>query len=454
MGGLAGLPDLVPLVKELKPVVVNISTTQSQQMRPTQRMPPQTPFEDHPLEQFFRKFFDELPDRAPSRSLGSGVLVDADGHILTNNHVIEDHAEITVRLSDDREFQAQVVGQDAKTDLALIRIRPDKPLPVAHMGNSNEAEVGSWVVAIGNPFGLEATVTVGIISAKERNIGSGPYDNFIQTDAAINPGNSGGPLFNLKGEVIGINTAIFSRTGGNMGIGFSIPINMAQKVMAQLKDRGHVTRGWLGVRIQTVTKELVTPLGLPKQTGALVASVEPKSPAATSGVKSGDVILSFDGKAVQRMNDLPSIVAETPIGKQVDMEVMRNGKRQFLKVGIGEMADEGPPSVAQPAHPPTPNTPLGMTVVPLTRAYRERMELADDLEGVMVANIKPGSETWKAGVRPGDVITRIHQTPIADMADFHKAVDALRPGQSYLLLIQRNGEPLFLALRLGEESRF
>ena len=444
MAGAAALPDLVPLVKRLKPVVVNISTTHNPTKSGLGKLPPNA-FGNKPLDDFFRRFFEQAPQESfKSRSLGSGVIIDSEGYILTNNHVIEDADNIHVRLPDEREFAATVVGRDAKTDLALIRIKGAGTLPVAQMGDSDQAEVGSWVVAIGNPFGLETTVTAGIISAKGRIIGSGPYDDFLQTDAAINPGNSGGPLFDLKGAVIGINTAIFSRSGGNMGIGFAIPVNMAKTVLEQLKAHGHVTRGWLGVRIQSVTQDLAQALGLEKRHGALVASVEPKSPAFLAGVKAGDVIVRFDGRRVDDMNALPTIVAGTPVGKRVGMEVVRAGKALMLDVVIAEMEEKA----TEVAEEKGSVASFGVTVHALTPRLRQQLDLDHSVHGVVVASVATDSSADTAGLRVKDVIVEINRGPVRDVAGFRQAIQGGEPGETLLILLLRGGDPLYLAIRV------
>ena len=441
------LPDLVPLVKQLKPVVVNISTTQTLSSGKDRLSPDQ--FKNTPFDEFFRRFFERLPQGSrKTRSLGSGVIVDASGYILTNSHVVAKADGIQVRLSDDREFEAGVVGLDEKTDLALIRIKNAGALPVARLGDSDGAEVGSWVLAIGNPFGLQATVTAGIISAKGRVIGNGPYDNFLQTDAAINPGNSGGPLFNLDGAVIGINTAIFSRSGGNMGIGFAIPVNMAKSIMAQLKSHGRVTRGWLGVRIQIVTNELAQALALGKRRGALVASIEEGSPADKAGVKTGDVIVRFDGHEVGRMKELPAIVADTPVDKKVDMVVIRDGKSENLTVVVAEMKEI--PAISTVGKSQADS--LGLTVKKLTPALRERLKLDKETDGVVVTSVESGSGASEAGIRIGDLIAEINRKPIRKLSDFRLAVRKVAPGKTLLVLLIRKGDPLYLALKVPKKK--
>ncbi|MBF0626890.1 MAG: DegQ family serine endoprotease [Magnetococcales bacterium] len=459
--GAVEMPDLVPLVKKLQPVVVNISSSQT--IRPVAKhekgMPRLPGGGDNPLDEFFRRFLEQGPGQPPahSRSLGSGVIIDESGFILTNHHVVAEADEIQVRLADEREFSATVVGRDAKSDLALIRIKADGKLPVATLGDSDKSEVGSWVVAIGNPFGLEASVTVGIISARGRSIGTGPYDNFLQTDAAINPGNSGGPLFNLQGEVIGINTAIFSRSGGNMGIGFAIPVNMAKSIVTQLRDSGKVTRGWLGVRIQTVTKELAEALGLGAQRGALVASVEPKSPAEAAGVLPGDVIVRFDGHDVGRMKELPAIVAETAINKKVIMEVIRNGHAKNLEVVVAAMREETDDDDEARLEGDKPvskeRNVIGVTVQPLSAEWRDRLDLPAEVHGVVVASVENGAPAEVAGIRPGDLLQEINRKPVKTLGDFRSSLAKVEPGQTLLVLMQRGGESHFLAVQIPAKGQ-
>ncbi|MBF0284030.1 MAG: DegQ family serine endoprotease [Magnetococcales bacterium] len=457
-GGWGG-PELVELVKRLKPVVVNISATQKTHLGGNGKNGgeggmPGNPFEGTPYEDLLKRFFDMMPeDQAfKSSSLGSGVIIDKEGLILTNNHVVEEADNITVKLFDDREFPAEVVGRDAKTDLALIRIEPKGDLPVARLGDSDKAEVGSWVVAIGNPFGLEATVTTGIISARGRVIGSGPYDNFLQTDAAINPGNSGGPLFNTEGDVVGINTAIYSRSGGSMGIGFAIPVNLAKTVAPQLKASGKVVRGWLGVRIQSMNKELAEAMGLSGKAGALVASVDAESPAEKGGLRTGDVILKFDGKEVNRMRELPTLVAETPVGRDAPVEVVRDGKTVHLSIKVGEMKEEESEVAllkdksGKKSDKPEQTEVLGMTARDLTPELRRQLEVKEPVKGVYIANVAPDSEAFKAGIRRGDVITEINRKPTPSTSELVKAAKGLNKGQKALILLMRGGEPLFLAL--------
>src|SRR6476660_3490852 len=377
----AGPPDFVRLEKKMRPVVVNISTTQVSEGRGAS---PEfgSPFgEDDPFNDFWKRFFGGPVPRGPQRqrSSGSGFVIDSDGSILTNNHVVENAQKIVVRLSDDSEYDAKVIGRDPKTDIAVIKIETKGNLSAANLGDSDRLEVGEWVVAIGNPFGLENTVTAGIVSAIGRHINQGPYDNFIQTDAAINPGNSGGPLLNTKGEVVGINTAIFSRGGGNIGIGFAIPINLAHEIVPQLKDKGHVTRGWLGVMIQKVTPDIAESLGLDDTKGALVADVVKEGPAESSGLKQGDVIVEFDGKPVVDSAELPLLVARTGVGKSVRLKVIRDKDSQEFTVKIGELKDEDLASAG-----PSSSEDLGLAVQTLTPELSENLNLDKGLKGVVV----------------------------------------------------------------------
>jgi len=330
--GVQPRPDSFPeTVEAVKPAVVNISTTQAVPGRGRQ---PAEPFRE-----FLERYFGEsLPREQPRQSLGSGLIVEPDGYVLTNNHVVEGGRMIMVRLSDAEEYEARVVGTDPRTDLALLKIQGPREFPVARLGDSEGLRVGEWVLAIGNPFGLEQTVTAGIVSAKGRVIGAGPYDDFIQTDAAINPGNSGGPLFNARGEVVGINSAIFSQSGGSIGIGFAIPINLAKELIPQLKAKGRVSRGWLGVAIAPLTPELAQKLGRP---GALVTDVVPSGPAAGAGVRAGDLIVAFQGQPIRRAGELPWLTAKTAVGSEVELMLLRDGKEQAVKVRLGELP-EGP----------------------------------------------------------------------------------------------------------------
>ena len=437
-----GLPDFVSLAKKMKPLVVNISTTQVSEGRGGGQEFGSPFGDDDQFNDFWKRFFGGPTPRGPQRqrSLGSGFIIDKDGSILTNNHVVENASKIVVKLSDDQEYEAKIIGRDAKTDVAVIKINAKSALSAASFGDSDQLEVGEWVVAIGNPFGLDSTVTSGIVSAKGRHIGQGPYDNFIQTDASINPGNSGGPLINLRGEIVGINTAIFSRTGGNMGIGFAIPINLVKELLPQLRGKGKVTRGFLGVLIQKVTPEIAESLGLDKAQGALVANVSKDGPADKAGVKVGDVIVEFDGNAVKDSGDLPIIVARTPVDKKVRMKVVRDKKEIALGVAVGELKDEEVVASAPE------KGELGMTVQRLTPQMAESLGL-EKSEGVVVSAVEPGSAADDAGIRRGDVLMEIDRRPIRNLDEYRKSVAAIKKGRGVLFLVRRGESTLFLALK-------
>jgi len=438
-------PSFADLAEKLSPAVVNISTTQT--IRNPERVPemPQFP-PGSPFEEFFKDFMDRQmhQDSQPHRatSLGSGFIVDPSGLVVTNNHVIQDSDEITVTLADDAVFKATVVGRDTKTDLALLKIEPGKKTLIAvGFGTSDDARVGDWVLAIGNPFGLGGTVTAGIISARARDINAGPYDDFLQTDASINKGNSGGPMFNMKGEVIGINTAIYSPSGGSIGIGFAIPSSLARPVIDDLRKFGKTRRGWLGVRIQSLDQDLAESLGLPDEKGALVAQVTPDSPAAKAGIKPGDIVTRFDGKEVGEMRRLPRIVAETPIGKKVDMELLRDGKRETIPVVVGELQEAPQEQAKAEAKPTAPAggeavPGAGMTVSSLTPALRERFGIDEDTSGVVVVDVKNDGSAAEKGLKPGDVIIDAGQQPIRAPGDLIKIVDKARSGNQRTLLLR------------------
>lgn len=457
-----GAPDsFADLAEKLLPAVVNISTTAIAKQRPgtpeLPQFPPGSPFED-----FFRDFFDKNRphQNRKSTSLGSGFIIDKSGIVITNNHVIQDADEITVILQDNTNLKAEVIGRDPKTDLAVLRVKPTKDLPSVSLGDSDKIRVGDWVVAIGNPFGLGGSVTAGIVSARGRNINSGPYDDFIQTDASINRGNSGGPLFNMKGEVIGINTAIFSPSGGSIGIGFSIPSSTAKGIISQLRKYGKTRRGWLGVRIQKVTEEIAESLGLETATGALVASVTDNSPAAKGKIKAGDVILTFNGKNVPEMRSLPRVVAETDIGIDVDVEVWRNGKMVSTTVRVGELDEEQ-------ASAPQPNgknedagkseelaiTSLGVTLSRVDSVTRKRYKLKDSAKGVVVVKVEPESAAAEKGIKPGDVIVEVSQDEVNNPADVKaKISEANESGRkSVLLLVESQSGLRFVAVRVNKE---
>ncbi len=451
------------LIEELLPSVVNISSTQkyeeSQDYPELPQFPPGSPFED-----FFEEFMDRRGQGMPAippASLGSGFVVDAErGYIVTNSHVVKDADEVRVTFHDDETIEAEVIGRDEKTDLALLKIETDKKLKAVRFGDSDKLRVGDWVVAIGNPFGLGGTVTAGIISARQRDINAGPYDDFLQTDASINRGNSGGPMFNLEGKVIGINTAIFSPSGGSVGIGFAIPSDLAKPVIQQLIDYGRTRRGWLGVRIQSVTEEIADSLGLEKERGALVASVTPGGPAEDAGIQAGDIILEFAGKDVEEMRELPRIVAETPINGSVEVTLWRGGEQVKVSVTVGELEkaeEEGllaSGSLEEKAPAEVTMGSVGLSVVPLNEEKRGEYHIPADVEGVMVSNVENMSEAAKKGLLPGDVIVEVNQQQVntpEEVKDFiRKAEEAGRT--SVLLLVNREGDVRFVALRLNEQQ--
>ena len=397
--------------------------------------------QQNPFDQF-RRFFGQIPRQYKRHGLGSGVIVSPDGYILTNFHVVGHADEIRVRLLDKREFTAKVIGKDSKTDLALIKIDTNQPLPVASLGNSNSSQVGDWVIAIGSPFGFTSTVTSGIISAKGRALG-GNYDDFIQTDASINPGNSGGPLFNTSGQVIGVNTAIFSSTGSNAGIGFAVPIDLAKQVMEQLKEHGKVVRGWLGVEIQEVTPDLAQSFGLPKPEGALVANVEKDGPAIKAGIQRGDIIVKFNGTPVEDQHQLPELVAQTKIGETVPVDIIRNGKRITIHTKVGELKEEQIVS----AKAEEPGTSWGLQVQPITPEIANRLNLNID-KGVVVRGVTPDSPAADAGIQPGDVLLEVNHAQVNSVDDFLSAAkQAKRDKRSSLLLVQRGNATMYTVIK-------
>ncbi len=437
---------IVELVKAVSPAVVNITTKgEARTTQWSQRF-------GHPLPDTWRKFFEDFgmpspfgPPGAPSRprrrtqAFGSGVIIDPEGLILTNHHVVTSHENgvITVTLSDENEFEGKVIGTDEKTDIALVRIDAGYALPTAPLGDSDRLEIGEGVLAIGNPFGLDRTVTSGIVSAKGRRIGAGPYDNFIQTDASINPGNSGGPLINHRGEVVGVNTAIYSRGGGNVGIGFAIPINLVKELLPQLRNDGHVTRGWLGVAFQQVTPLLAESLGVDEPRGALVSEVLPDTPADEGGFRAGDVIVEFDNEPVEQHRDLPMIVARTPVGKEVEVKVLRDRGERTLTVRIGKLEDEETVATAE-----EDASGLGLTVREITPDTADKLSLKRT-EGVLVTEVEPGSPADEAGLRQGDVILEVNRKPAATLSAYQQALRQRDEGRNTLFLVQR-----------GETTRF
>jgi serine protease Do len=429
------------LVKGARQSVVNISTMKIIKGGRIFRFP----FgEDDPFHDWFERFFkDQIPKEHSQRSLGSGFIIDKDGYILTNNHVVEKTDEIKVKLANGKEYEAKIIGRDPKTDLALIRIETDKPLSPLPLGDSEKLEVGDWVVAIGNPFGLDHTVTAGIVSAKYRQLGAGAYDNFIQTDASINPGNSGGPLLNTQGEVVGINSAIYSRSGGSIGIGFAIPVNMAKDLLPQLK-KGKVVRGWLGVMIQKITPELKDKLNLRDERGALVADVTSGGPADKAGIERGDVIVSFDGKGIREMNELPYLVASTPVGKVVEVEVIREGEKKRFEVKIRELEEEQAEEESTEK-----GADLGMTVDEITPELARRFGLSEE-RGLVVVQVENNSPAEDAGIRRGDIIMEMDQEPIKEMDKYREKISQYKKGDTILFLIKRREGTLYLTLKVWE----
>jgi len=445
------------LADRLLPAVVNVSTTQTVQGRSGPELPQLPP--GSPFEEFFREFFDRnMPQQQrKATSLGSGFIIDPAGYVVTNFHVIQDAEEITVILQDDTRLPAEVVGHDPKTDIAVLKVKSERPLPALTFGDSDALRVGDWVLAIGNPFGLGGTVTAGIISARGRDINTGPYDDFLQTDASINRGNSGGPMFNLDGEVVGINTAIFSPSGGSIGIGFAIPSAMAVPVVRQLIETGAVKRGWLGVHIQTVTEEIAETLGLDEAKGALVASVIKDGPAEAANIRAGDVILEFAGKDVTLMRRLPRIVAETPVGSTVDVLLWRDNRRMSVKVTIGELEAGEAQMAARGEGGSGTGTehkiaPLGLTVAALDDALRQRFDLPADAKGVVVVAVDDAGPAAEKGIRPGDLVVEVSQEDATSPKQVAELVEAARKAgrRSVLLLIEGQGRLRFEALRIGQ----
>ena len=454
-----GPDSFADTVEGLIPAVVNISSTQK--LMDVQDFPdlPQFP-EGSPFEDFFEEFMERrngMP-MMPQASLGSGFVIDGEnGYIITNNHVVKDAEEIRVTFQDEETLPAELIGTDEKTDLAVLKVETDKKLVAVEFGDSDPLRVGDWIVAIGNPFGLGGTVTAGIVSARQRDINAGPYDDFIQTDASINRGNSGGPMFDVNGKVIGINTAIFSPSGGSVGIGFAIPTALAKPVIDQIIEYGRTRRGWLGVRIQQVTEEIAESLELPKASGALVATITPDGPASESGLEPGDIILEINGRAVKEMRELPRLVAETPIDSDAIVTYWRDGKKSTTKVKIGELEkaeDEG--LLASGSSPKSASEEglkieaVGVSVKKITDVLRREYGIPRSVEGVAISNVDPRSEAAKKGMFEGDVIVEINQQPVSDP---EKAVKIIEKAQadgrpSALLLINREGEVRFLALKL------
>jgi serine protease Do len=435
-------PNWVELTRALKPAVVNISTKRVEERNQLQNpFGNQNPFGDNEqLQQFFKRF-GQTPSPRTVRSMGSGFIINPAGYIVTNNHVVEGATDIRVKIDDGRELAAKLVGRDPKTDLALLKVEATG-LPVIPLGDSTQLQVGEQVMAIGNPFGLERTVTTGIVSATGRVIGHGPYDDFVQTDASINPGNSGGPLINARGQAIGINAAIFSQSGGSVGIGFAIPVNQAKAVVTQLIASGKVTRGWLGVSIQPLTAELAKGFNVTEGTGALVSGVQDGSPAARAGIKAGDIITQYDGQKVGTSADLPKLVAATTVGRQVPVTVVREGKAVALNVTIAQLDEPGQPVVAQAEEE---KGALGLTVETVTPSMAKGLKLAEP-RGVLVRGVRSGSPAESAGVRAGDVITEVNHKAVADAAQMQQALDKNPKGAPVVVMITRDGSNLYVAM--------
>ena len=445
----ASLPDFSELVEKVGPAVVNISTTQKikkhQGLPPGMEMP-ELP-ENSPWGELFKKFFGDEGgsiEEFNTQSLGSGFIVDKSGYVITNNHVIKEAEEIIVRLTDRRELKAKVIGADPRSDVALLKIDADD-LPVAKLGESDSLKVGEWVMAIGSPFGFDHSVSVGVVSAIGRNLPSENYVPFIQTDVAINPGNSGGPLFNLEGEVVGINSQIYSRTGGFMGLSFAIPITVAKGVIEQLKTKGKVSRGWLGILIQDVNRELAESFGMKNPMGAVVLKIMENSPAASADFKIGDVVVEFDGKRILRSSDLPIAVGSTDIGKRVKVKVIREGRTVNLSVTIGELPSEEELAKTTTEDKSETMNQLGVAVGNLTQEQRRRFEIKKG--GVIVKKIDKGPAA-DANIRHGDVILKIDNHDVKDAAHFEKLVGKLSKGKSVPVLIQRGNNPIFLAIKI------
>ncbi len=450
------LPDFTEMVQQNSAAVVNISTTAKKSTPESGRsLVPDVP-EDSPFYDFFRKFFEEqMPDNPgtprKAASLGSGFIISADGYVITNNHVVDDADEIVVRMSDRREFIAELVGTDKRSDIALLKI-DGEDLPAVSLGKSADLEVGEWVLAIGSPFGFDYSVTQGIVSAIGRSLPNENYVPFIQTDVAINPGNSGGPLFNLDGEVIGVNSQIYSRTGGFMGLSFAVPIDVVVNVYSQLRETGYVSRGWLGVLIQDVTRELAESFAMDKPHGALVAKVLDDSPAADAGIEVGDIIVNYDGAGIAFSSDLPPLVGNSRINTNVPLEIIRGGKRKKLKVLIAELPEEQSiASAGKPGGPAAAPNEMNIVVRELTAEQRKRLELPE--RGIIVEQVMQGPAA-DAGIRKGDVLLMLNNTDIESVSQFAEILAGLPRDRPIPVLIQRRGAPTFLAFKLaGDEEK-
>jgi serine protease Do len=457
--GPDGIADVAEAVID---AVVNISTKQTVEMNTTAmpQLPPGSPFEE-----FFEEFFKNRRGQngqgdgaqTPRRvnSLGSGFIIDASGLVVTNNHVIADADEINVILNDGTTLKADIVGRDTKTDLALLRVKPVKPLKAVKFGDSDKLRLGEWVIAIGNPFSLGGTVTAGIVSARNRDIQSGPYDNYIQTDAAINRGNSGGPLFSLNGEVIGVNTAIISPSGGSIGIGFAVPSKTALAVIDQLRQFKEVRRGWLGVRIQQVTDEIADSLSIKPARGALIAGIDDKGPAKPAGIEPGDVIVKFDGQDIKEMRDLPKIVAETPVGKDVEVTIIRKGNEEKKIVKLGRLEDEKQAALTPKKDGTEEKTvvkkALGLDLANLTDELRKKHNIKDKVKGVLITGVDANSAAAEKRLSPGMVIAEVQQQPVGTAAELQQRIEKLKKDGKkavVLLVVTPDGDPSFVALSL------
>ncbi len=455
-----GAPDsFADLSEELSPSVVNISTTTKVKARNRGQFPQFPP--GSPFEEYFKDYFDRLQrqESRPVTSLGSGFVIDPKGYVVTNNHVIADADEISIKFSNGDTLDAEIIGRDAKTDLALLKVDPKNPLPAVSFGDSDKSRVGDWVIAIGNPFGLGGTVTAGIISARNRNINAGPYDDFIQTDAPINRGNSGGPLFNMDGQVVGVNSAIYSPTGGSVGIGFAIPSALAKQVISQLREFGKTRRGWLGVRIQTVTEEIAESLDLKKTMGALVAGLSPGGPAEKAGIEQGDVIIEFAGKDVPDMRSLPRLVADTPIDKEVEVVVWRGGKKVTVGVMIARL-DEGEEIASASGGSDGDkgdaegSKVAGLTLKTLSPGLRERFDVEDKVKGVMVVDVDRSSDAARKGVRAGDLVLTVGTLSVETAEEFLKVVEEASENKKkvVLLYLYRSGDRRYVAVKIDNNG--
>ncbi len=441
------------LIQSVKPAVVNITVEAERGNKHNPAMP-DLPVPGNPhFKDFLERYFKKAPGHGDKserefnvRGVGSGFIVSEDGFIVTNSHVIDNAARIQVVLNDGRRLPAKVHGRDPKTDLALLKIDADESLPYVVFGNSDTAQTGDWVVAIGNPFGLGGTATTGIISARGRDINSGPYDDYLQIDAPINRGNSGGPLFDLNGRVIGVNTAIYSPTGANVGIGFAVPATQAKAVIAQLMDHGRVERGWLGVQIQALDDALAESVELPNDKGALVAAVTAASPAQNGGIQVGDVILSFDGREIDEMRDLPRLVADFKPGQEAKVTVWRQGKRHKLKVTIAALKEDTLASLENPAEP---GPRLGLALAPISDELRRKMAVAEGVQGALVVEVEPGSPAAQQGLRPGDVVVQADRKLVSQPRDLVDIIQAQSVGDRVLLLINRQGSQRFVTVELS-----